>query len=89
MFICGVCGKVYPDDCPTCPDRGAGRGVTVAEIKDALRKAPTMADVNDAAKHFGAQVAMLDRAGGDAKTMAIQIRNLARFRRWALNRNPL
>lgn len=84
MFICEVCGKVYPETCPTCPDRGNGRGVTVHQIKQALRDSPKVADVNDTARHFGRHVAILAREGGEARTMAIQIRNLVRYRRWEL-----
>jgi|GEM_PF-4396433 len=83
-FICGGCSKVYPETCPTCPDRGHGRGVTVDQIMQALRDSPTVADVNHTARHYGQQVALLDQAGGDARTMAIQIRNLAKYRRWEL-----
>jgi len=84
MFICDGCSKVYAETCPTCPDRGHGRGVTVHQIKQALRDSPTIGDVNHTAQHFGRQVAILDRAGGDARTMAIHIRNLAKYRRWEL-----
>lgn len=81
MFICEGCGKVYPDTCPTCPDRGNGRGVTVHQIKQALRDSPTVGDVNHTAKHYGRHVAILEREGGDARTMAIQIKNLASYQR--------
>jgi hypothetical protein len=81
LFICEVCGNVFPDDCPTCPDRGAGRGVTVEAILQAFRDCPTVGDVNDTAKHFARHVEILRRAGGQARTEAIIIRNLAAYRR--------
>lgn len=84
MFICEGCGKVYPETCPTCPDRGNGRGVTVHQIKEAIRNSQTVGDVNFTAQHFGQHVAILDRAGGMARSMAIQIKNLAKYRRWQL-----
>lgn len=88
LFICEVCGKVYPDTCPTCPDRGSGRGVTVHQIKKALIASPTVADVNDTARHFGQHVKTLEDWGQDARTMAIQIKNLASYRRWQLGCRP-
>lgn len=84
MFICDGCGKVYAETCPTCPDRGNGRGFTVGQIKQALRDSQTVGDVNHTAKHFGRHVAILEREGGDARAMAIQIKNLASYQRLLL-----
>jgi hypothetical protein len=58
---------------------------TVAEIKDALRQAATIQDVNHIARHYATQVRDLDRSRKqENKTMAIQIRNLAAYRRPAI-----
>lgn len=82
-FICEVCWSVFAVTCPTCPDRGSGRGVTVAKIREDFQACPTVADVNATARHYAQHVAALDRAGGSARTMAVQIRNLAAYqRRW-------
>jgi hypothetical protein len=81
MFICEICGNVFPEDCPTCPDRGSGRGVTTGQILEAFRACTKVADVNDAARHFRQHVTILDRAGGPAKTEAIIIRNMAAYMR--------
>ena len=75
-FICKDCGKVYPE-----PQPDHAGGFTVGQIKQAFRDSPTIGDVNDTAKQFGFHVALLDRSGGEARTMAIQIRNLASYRR--------
>jgi hypothetical protein len=80
-FVCEGCGKVFPEACPTC--QGAD-GATVATIKQALRDCPKIADVNDTARHFGRHVAILDQEGGDARTAAIEIKNLASYRRWLM-----
>ena len=48
---------------------------------DTIRAAPTVADINDTAWHFGWHVERLKREGGAARTMAIQIQNLAAYRR--------
>jgi hypothetical protein len=82
LFVCEGCGKVCPSPC-TCPEGGH----TVAQIKQALIDSPTIGDVNHTAKHFGRHVALLEREGGDARTMAIQIKNLAAYRRWQINRS--
>ena len=81
IFICQVCGKAFLDDCPTCPDRGDGRGVFAAEILDAFRACPTVGDVNTTAQHYRCHVETLDKAGGEFRTEAIIIRNLARYMR--------
>lgn len=84
MFICEVCGKVFDDDCPTCPDRGDGRGVTVERIKNNLRSCATMGDVNTTAMHYRHHVQALEAAGGKYRTEAIIIRNLAAYMRWKI-----
>ena len=76
IFICKDCGRVYPE-----PQDGHRSGFTVRQIKQAFRDSPTIADVNDTAKQFGFYVALLARSGGEAATMATQIRNLAGYRR--------
>lgn len=81
MFICLVCGKVYPKTCPTCPDRGDGRGCTVAHIKDSLRRCTNNAEVTNCADHFYRERTILRRAGGDAGVMALQINNLIQHMR--------
>lgn len=81
LFICDICDGIFPDTCPKCPDRGTGRGVTVQHIKDELRACSKIGDVNAIAKHYGRHVALLEREGGEARTMAIQIKNLAAYRR--------
>lgn len=54
----------------------------VTEIKDALNAAPTIADVNDVVRHFAANVAALEQSETpEHRTMAIQIKNLAQYRR--------
>lgn len=75
-FACETCRQVHDGRCPD-----GGSGASVHQIKQALRMCPTVADVNDTARHFGWHVAALDRAGGSARVMAIQIRNMAAFRR--------
>ncbi|MBV7408743.1 hypothetical protein [Maritimibacter sp. DP1N21-5] len=86
LFICEVCGGVYPDTCPKCPDRGNGRGVTVATIKAALRACTSNAEISNCRGHYGRHVATLRRHGGTAKTMAIQIDNLVGWMRHELVR---
>lgn len=81
MFVCEQCWGVYPDTCPTCPDRGNGRGVTVDQIKQAFRDCPSVASVNATAQHFARHVALLEREGGEARTLAIHIKNLAKYMR--------
>ena len=81
LFICEVCGGVYPDTCPTCPDRGNGRGVTVKHIKDALRACSTNPEISKCREHFGRHIATLRKAKGDANVMATQIENLVAYRR--------
>lgn len=88
MFICEGCGKVFEDDCPKCPDRGNGRGVTVERIKNNLRSCKTIGDVNTTAQHYRGHVYALDQAGGAFRTQAIQIRNLAAYMRWKID-NPI
>jgi len=56
------------------------------KIKDALRNSPTIADVNYTARHFAADVRDMERSGDPhLKTMAIQIKNLAAYRRMVIN----
>jgi hypothetical protein len=80
-FICEVCWKVFAVTCSTCPDRGNGRGVTVQQIKDAFLACPKVADVNATAVHYQRHVKVLEDHGDGARTMAIQIKNLASYRR--------
>lgn len=76
-----------PDDCPRCPDRGDGRGVTVPHIKYSLNRCRTQADVTDCRKHFGRHIATLKRSNTEgAKVMAIQIENLVEYRRLCIRR---
>lgn len=86
MFVCLICKKVFALTCPTCPDRGGGRGATVEEIKDAIRAAPNVPSINAAAKDFGPHVVILSQFSKASKTMAIQIKNLAAYRRKELMR---
>lgn len=88
MFICEVCGGVFEDDCPKCPDRGNGRGVTVERIKNNLRSCSKVADVNATAQHYGGHVRALQAAGGKFRTQAIIIRNLAACMRWKIENPP-
>lgn len=53
-------------------------------IKEALRRCQSVAEVNATARHFREDVADLDRKGGDDRTQAIQIRNLAAWKRQTL-----
>jgi hypothetical protein len=82
-FICEVCWKAYPKTCPTCPDRGAGRGVTVAQIKDAMRSAPDHASLNATHDHYRKHIGILSRTK-DTRAMSIQIDNLASHRHDAM-----
>ena len=55
---------------------------TVEEIKDALRACKTAPDVDRTAQHYGPAVKVLDNSPDRTdRTMAIQIRNLAAYRR--------
>ncbi len=85
LFICESCGGVTPDTCLKCPDRGHGTGVTVARIKDDLRSAPNAASLTATRQHYGRHIRTLEKAGGDALTMAIQIHNLVDQRRTELD----
>lgn len=79
LFICEVCGGVFPDTCPECPS--GGKGVTVHTIKDHLRASPDDPSVTATRTHYGRHVATLKRSRTDgAKTSAIQIENLVRYR---------
>lgn len=86
LFICAVCGKVYEETCPTCPDRGNGRGATVQQIKDALGKCTNNAEVSACKQHYAPHIQRLRRHGGDARTMAIQIDNLVDYMRREVRR---
>lgn len=58
---------------------------TVDEIKDALRDAPDIASVNATATHYAREVRVLEQSSEqEHRTMAIQIKNLARYRRTAI-----
>ena len=81
LFICEVCGGVMPDDCPTCPDRGKGKGVTVDQIKQAIDASSNNPEVTKTREHFARHIATLRKVGGAANTMAIQIENLVRYKR--------
>jgi len=82
LFICEVCGGVYPETCPKCPDRGSGRGCTVGRIKDSLRRCKKHADLTDCRKHFGRHIATLKRSDTEfAKVSAIHIENLVMYQR--------
>jgi len=80
LFVCEKCGGVTPDTCLKCPDRGHGNGVTVQTIKDHINAGQNHAEVQQARKHYARHIATLERKGGDARTMAIQIRNLVAYR---------
>jgi len=79
LFICESCGSILPDDCPRCPDRGNGKGYTVRQIKDAIKRCRTHGDVSDCRKHFARHIVSLKRKRGDAAVMAIQIENLVQY----------
>jgi hypothetical protein len=83
-FICAVCWGVFAETCSTCPDRGNGRGVTVQQIKDAIMSCGKVADVNATAVHYHSHVKALERHSPEARTMAIQIKNLASYRRQSI-----
>lgn len=53
----------------------------VERIKAALRRCRSIQAVNLTARHYAGAVADLARQGGDMAVMAIQIRNLAAYRR--------
>lgn len=76
-----TCRKVYDGDCPTCPDLGDGKGVTVGNILDAIRACPTVADVNSVAVHYGSHVAIMMRSGGYVRAIGLNIKNLAAYKR--------
>ena len=51
-------------------------------IKDALRNSPTIPDVNDTVRHFASDVLRMEKSGDKyEKALAIQIKNLAAYRR--------
>lgn len=55
---------------------------TVEEIKTALCRSETFAEVNNTAQHFARHVRELQNSKDrDQRTMAIQIKNLAGYRR--------
>lgn len=60
--------------------------VTAEQIKDALRSCTSVPSVNECAKQFAKDVARLTAGTQDDKTMAIQIKNLASYRRKMLMR---
>lgn len=53
----------------------------VDEIKASIRRCQSVVEVNEVAKRYAAEVAALDRQGGDLRVMALQIRNLAAYQR--------
>jgi len=54
----------------------------VDEIKDALRRCERVMDVNACARHYAVDVSRLQRAKDPEKrVMAIQIKNLASYKR--------
>lgn len=55
--------------------------MTVAQILDAFRACPTVGDVNTTAQHYRQHVKILELEGGDFRTEAIIIRNMARYMR--------
>lgn len=84
LFICETCGGVEPNGCLKCPDRGKGNGVTVQQIKDALRLCDKIADLAECRQHYSRHIATLKRAQPSARTMAIQIENLVGYRRMSI-----
>lgn len=52
----------------------------VDRIKDACA-CNSVPEVNATARHFAAEVSELESQGGDMRTMAIQIKNLAAWKR--------
>lgn len=60
--------------------------VDVEEIKNAIRAAPDNASVTAAASHYAVDIAALKMSRkAHHKTMAIQIQNLGRYRRWQVS----
>lgn len=59
---------------------------TVPEIKGALRRSTTIQEVNATVRHFALHVVEMERKGGEWKVQAIQIKNLARYRRLCLGK---
>lgn len=53
----------------------------VNAIKDAIRLCKTVDAVNEVVKEVAAEVAEMDRQGGEARVAAIHIRNLATWKR--------
>lgn len=59
---------------------------TVSEIKDAISACERVADVNDTAIHYQKHIAELEKSPDQYhRTMAIQIKNLARYQRRKIN----
>lgn len=85
LFICNVCWKVHENTCPTCPDRGNGRGVTVQRIKDVLNEAPDHASINATIAHYQKSINALNRSR-QGRVMAMQIENLADHLRSGMKR---
>lgn len=55
------------------------------EIKEHLRNATTVADVNTCAVHYAKQVVDLSKSRkAEDRVLAIQIKNLASYRRWCI-----
>jgi hypothetical protein len=57
---------------------------TVEEIKSAITRCKTHAELTTTAQHFATDIAAMYRAGGESRTMAIQIRNLGKYQRMLL-----
>ena len=67
-------------------DTGERPHPLVAEIKDALNRCEDRLSVDECARHYAYEVALMEAAGGYLRTMSIQIKNLAVYRRKMLPR---
>lgn len=56
----------------------------VKRIKDGILACRKILEVNETAKHFQIEVEWLTKQGGDERTMAIQIKNLAAYQRMCI-----
>lgn len=76
-FICAACGNVSDEKCAWCNVENP-RSANVATIKRHLEACNNAAQVTACMENYRPHIQRLHRHGGAAKTMAIQIENLAK-----------
>lgn len=65
----------------TIKDTGERPHPKVTEIKEAIMSCACGIEVDECAKHYAFEVFQMQKAGGYLRTMSIQIKNLAAYRR--------